>query len=154
MGKRVSKLDTETNRGQIKMKEEWKKWEPIKGLSEKYYTKSILDDFEQGFKVVLCDEKNEKKQVIVTFENSVCSYKWTNETFRIDTAAFLDKQYGKDFYTKWTFFKVTNSPYLQLLSKESSGIANYYSPIHFAIIESNAITDIIASYEPKVTLEE
>jgi hypothetical protein len=135
------------------MKEEWKKWEPIKGLSKKYYTESIIDDFD-GFKVVLCDENNKGKKAIITFDSSVSSYKWTNETFRLDTAAFLDKEYGSNFYTEWTFFKITNSPYLQLLSKESSGIADYYSLIHFAIIESNAILDVIASYEPKVELIE
>ncbi|OGI12004.1 MAG: hypothetical protein A2Y40_10985 [Candidatus Margulisbacteria bacterium GWF2_35_9] len=136
------------------MKEEWKTWEPVSDLSEKYYIESVSNDLKKGLKIVVCDEKNEKKKVIITFEYAISSYKWTNETFRLDTAAFLDEKYGKKFYTKWTFFKVTNSSYLQLLSKESSGIADYYSLIHFAIIESNSILDIIASYEPNVEFVE
>jgi hypothetical protein len=137
-------------KNEANMKEEWVKWEPIKGLSEKYYTKSILDGFE-GFKIVLCDENNDRKKAIITFD-AVSSYKWTDETFRLNTVAFLDKKYEKGFYIKWTFFKVISSSYIHLLSKESGGIADFYSLNYFVILESNAIIDIIASQEPQIEL--
>mgnify|MGYP003462753456 FL=1 len=39
---------------------EWIRWEPIQGLSEKYFIDCIIDSIE-NFSILLSDDKNEKK---------------------------------------------------------------------------------------------
>lgn len=135
------------------MEEQWIQWKPIQGLSRKYHIKSILDNLGE-LKIILCDEKYENKLVTVTFDGTIASYKWTDETYRLKTIALLDKKYGKNFYGNWTFFKITNSLYLQLLSEDSFTIADSRSLIHFSLIDANSIVDIIATCEPIVELVE
>jgi hypothetical protein len=135
------------------MQEQWIRWEPAKGLSSKYCIESILDNLE-AFKIVLHDEHDSRKKIYIIFEGFVGSYKWTDETFRLGTVSFLNKQYGTKFYSEWTFFKVINSKYLRLISEESCSISDSRNLIHLVIIESNSILDIIAASEPKIEFVE
>jgi len=64
----------------------------------------------------------------------------------------IDERYGTEFYAEWTFFKVTNSEYIQWLSEQSYGIAESESLIHFSILAGDSIVDVIAAYEPKITI--
>ncbi len=133
--------------------EQWIRWEPARGLSSKYSIESTIFD-DNGLKIILCDELDQTKKISLVFDGIIGSYKLTDETYKIETWAFLDKQYGANFYSKWTFFKVSNSSYLRMLSEESSGIADSRNLIHFVIIEVNVVLEIVASYEPKVELVE
>lgn len=135
------------------MQEQWVHWEPASGLSPKYCIESILDNLE-AFKIVLCDEHDSRKKIYMIFKGFVGSYKWTDETFKLGTISFLNKQYGMKFYSGWTFFKVINSKYMQLISEESCSISDSRNLMHFVIIESNSILDIIASSDPKIEFVE
>ncbi len=136
------------------MFQRWVKWEPTEGLVNKYYIDYIYE-CSQKLKIVLSEEdqkeKIDVKKLIVEFD-AVFSYKLTDETFRLGTISLLDGLYGGDFYSKWTFFKVTNSPYLKLLSEESYGISDSYGVKHFAFIDANSILDVIASGDPTFTM--
>ena len=129
----------------------WIKWEPIEGLSSKYYINSILDGLE-GLIVVLSDANDENKKVKVVFEDSVHTYRSTDESFRQSTINDLDEIYGTQFYSDWTFFKVTNSEYMQWLSAQSYSIIDSEPLIHFIFLAVDSVVDIIATYEPKVEL--
>ena len=48
------------------------------------------------------------------------------------------------------FFKISQSRYIQQLSAKSYGFANLLPLMHFVYIDSNSITNIIATYEPQV----
>lgn len=133
------------------MKEQWAKWEPIKGLSSKYYIDSISDNIKE-FRVILSDTQDEKKKVHVVFENSVDAYRSTDESFRLDMLYSIDKQYGTKFYAEWTFFKVTNSQYLTWISEQSFGITNNLHFIHFSFLAVDSVLDILTTYEPKVEI--
>lgn len=127
--------------------EQWVKWEPIKGLSKKYYIDSVIDNFD-GFNILLSDEADQH-QIKVTFETLVLSYRNTDESFRLSTTGFIHENYGKTFCTEWTFFKVIHSPYVQWLSEQSYGIAeSVLPPIHFSFLAINSILDVIATCEP------
>ncbi len=135
------------------MQEQWVQWKPVNNLSTKYNIDAISDSLD-NFKVELTDYNNGKNKVIVTFENSVDAYRTTDETFRLNCINTLDKQYGPDFYGKWTFFKVTNSKYIQWLSEESCTISDSLPLVHFSFIAANCILDVVTTYEPKVELVE
>ena len=133
------------------MTEQWVKWEPITDLFKKYFIDSISSSIE-GFIVDLSGDSAEMKRVRVTFENSVAAHRDTNESFRLKLIEDLGEYYGDDFYGEWTFFKVTNSSYIQWLSEQASGIFDPSMFMHFSLIASDSILDIVASYEPRVEL--
>lgn len=133
------------------MTEQWSKWEPVPGLSANYYMESILDT-PDGFTIQFFDTNKEEKKVQVIFEYSVSAYKSTNESYRLNTMHKLDERYGKNFYHDWTFFKITNSSYIQWLSEESYGITDSLHFMHFAFLTPNSFLDVIARYEPEVIL--
>lgn len=131
------------------MQENWERWEPISGLSSKYYVESLSDSIE-GFRILLSDAYDEYKKVEVLFEDSVHAYRSTDESFRQSVINKIDERYGTEFYSEWTFFKVTNSEYIQWLSEQSYGIAE--SLTHFSILAGDSIVDVIAAYEPKIAI--
>lgn len=130
---------------------QWIKWEPIECLSSKYYIHSISDGLE-GFIIVLSDANDENKKVKVIFEDSVHTYRSTDESFRQSTINDLDEIYGTQFYSDWTLFKVSNSDYMQWLSAQSYSIIDSESLIQFTLLAVDSVVEIIAAYEPKVEL--
>ncbi|MCR6106975.1 hypothetical protein HXA34_11810 [Salipaludibacillus agaradhaerens] len=131
------------------MNEQWERWEPIKRLSNKYYIESISDSI-KCFKITLCESNDERKKVEVIFDDSVHAYRSTDESFNLKTINTLDEHYGTRFYSNWTFFKVNNSEYTNWLYEQSYGIAASQPLIHFCLIASDSIVDVIAAYEPKI----
>lgn len=124
------------------MIENWTKFEPINGLSNKYYLESIIDDLEE-FKIILVDINDCKKKVSIVIDSFLGSY-------HITDVVYLDKKYELNFYQEWTFFKLDNSDYIDWLSEESWGLAeDFYSLMHFAFICSNSKIDIACSAEPR-----
>ena len=129
------------------MIEQWERWEPIAKLSAKYYVESICYHLE-NLTIVLFDEADTKVQV--TFKKHIDSYRSVDESFRLSTMHDLSNRYGANFYGDWTFFKVTNSLYVTLLSKQPCIDATL--PLqHFSLITFNSIIDILSVDGP--TLE-
>jgi hypothetical protein len=135
------------------MTEQWTKWKPMQGLTSKYCKESISGSVD-GFRIVLSDVHNKQKKAVITIECIPHSYKVTNVCYKTQLFLNLENQYGKDFFDRWAFFKVTNSQYLKLLSEESNTISDDRKLQHFAIICSNVIIDIIDGFDPNVELIE
>lgn len=127
--------------------EVWSPWVPIEGLLPKYYIDAVLDTMEH-LKVILSDE-NESHQVQIIFETSARSYEHTNESFCHQIIADLYKNYGHDFFAKWTFFKIANSSYIQRLSVQApySGINKF---THFCFVASDSLLHILSYEDPQV----
>lgn len=47
--------------------------------------------------------------MVVKFEKGVLSYRNTDEGSLLRKLNYLEQQYGSDFYSEWTLFKVINS---------------------------------------------
>ena len=133
------------------MLEQWTRWEPIQGLAKKYCIDSIIDDT-KGFSILLSEYYDEKKKARVVFENSVDAYRSTNESFRLSILYDLSGKHGNEFYAGWTFFKVTNSLYIQWLFEQSYGTSESLNFIHFSFISDDSILDVVTNYEPRVEL--
>ena len=132
------------------MTEQWTRWEPISGLAAKHYIESMFDGID-GFKIVLSGADDETKRVQIVFKDSVLAYRSTYEGFKVNIFSDLSKRYGTNFYAQWSFFKVNNSNYLQWVL-EQAGTTDSLSCMHFCVFSSEAIVDIIATYEPIVEL--
>lgn len=130
------------------MKENWQRWEPISGLVKKYYVESLSDKV-NGFELLL-SEANNSNILQVLFPDSVHAYRSSDESFRQTTLQYLDEQYGSEFYSEWTFFKVEDSEYMQWLVSQSYEILESELLTHFVFLASDSIVDVIAAYEPLI----
>ncbi len=138
----------------LKMLEQWSKWEPTYGLSKKYYIDAIIDDI-RGFKIKLTSRDYEDHKVTINFPESVWMYRSTEEGLRLLTLEQLAQQYGASFYTDWSFFKIKDSQYLNWIYQESyQTITNNKPLIHFCLVAMNDILDVVADYEPKITIKQ
>ncbi len=132
------------------MTESWERWEPVSGLAKKYYVEKI-EELDEAFSISLVDYNNDSNKILLDFNYLVDSYRSVYGTFRHKLIVELDEKYGSDFYGHWTFFKVNNSEYLKWLNQESYTITSSLSLIHFSLIAIDAVVDIIAYDEPKIT---
>ncbi len=129
--------------------EQWTRWEPIQGLEGRY----IFDSFawlDKGFVVEFISVKEDKK-IQILFYYFVDAYRYTNESFYLK---LLDNASNKNEIDlrNFTIFKVTNSEYLAWISDKACGLSDGMNFIHFCIIGTDEIIDIVANYEPIVTI--
>jgi hypothetical protein len=134
------------------MKEEWTRWEPIKGISGQFYLDSLAFS-EEGLSIELSNKLNFKK-IQIKFNNPIDTYRYTDESVCFGIFGDLSKKYGNDFYSTWSFFKINNSEYLQWLSEVSGKSINSLPFIHFFIKSSDEIIDILSPHEPEVKIIE
>lgn len=132
------------------MIEKWTKWEPVMDLPDKIFLEKLIDD-KKGLTIEFNDEL-ETTEIIVNFENSVVSYRNSDEGKRLNTLEFLNEKYGKIFYSNWSFFKVNNSLYLKWLNDETYDMYTDYNIEHYVFLTSNDIVDVLSSYPPKIRI--
>lgn len=129
----------------------WHRWEPIEsGLNGNYFVDHAESGLD-GFRVLLAQDKTEER-VTVFFSNGVLASRFSDEGMRTNLFRQLSEDYGTEFYANWSFFKVDNSSYIKWLSKECFGVIDGLEPKHFVIMGQDLIVDMVASYEPQVTI--
>lgn len=130
------------------MQESWIQWRPLDNLSGKYNLDSLMH-IEEGL-VLRLSLGVDCKKLEIRFEHQIDAYRYTNDSFCFKVCGDLTKKYGLEFYAEWSFFTITNSDYLQWVSKNSQGYADAFSFIHFCIVGADEIVDVLARYEPIV----
>ncbi|PLR81430.1 hypothetical protein CVD25_20300 [Bacillus canaveralius] len=130
--------------------EHWERWIPINGVPSKLYNDTFIDS-KEGIILEFSDEKN-KKKFVVKFEDGVLSYRNTDEGSLLKKLNYLDQQYGTDFYSEWTLFKVTNSEYINWFLDECSGIYEPNQVEHYVFFTPNDIIEILTTYTPSVVI--
>lgn len=127
-------------------------WIPIiyKELTRHNYVKSLIYE-NKNLRITLFDHKDEKKRIIISFADTVLLYRSTNESYafeRID--AMMKGKENADLYAQNTVFKVIDSEYIKELSLYSPSLKQDSSIIHFALIPTDWVIDVIAKKEPVV----
>jgi hypothetical protein len=135
------------------MIEQWQQWKPIKNLVQKYHIDSIHDT-DSEFKVRLSSSRGPAQTIEIDFGHGVESYTRTNESFKLTLIRDLDEEYGADFYGDWTFFIVINSEYIRMLDVQSGGWSNSRDFIHYSLLASDSILDILCTTDPIVRIIE
>ena len=135
---------------QSNLVERWSRWEPIEGLDPKYYVIELIDGYD-GVKIRLMSDRDQSLGVELLFE-AAWAYRVSEEGLRLDLMEQLSLKYGDVFYTKWTFFKVQDSSYLDWLSKESYDTSYGYQMTHYCLMSMESVVDIGAGVEPIVKL--
>ena len=86
------------------------------------------------------------REIKVTFKNSVLSYRSETESNFIDTYDFLDETKEKDFYAKWSFFKLENSNYIEWFKQTENSKEN----IEHYLFLTEDVFEILATSAPTV----
>lgn len=132
------------------LKEEiWHKWLPNAENLSKKYSVAAVDDIIGEFNIYLYDEKSSKK-ICVNFYDSTDISRRTNIFFRSAELELISLRNGENFFKDWSFFKISDSKFIQDLVKESYGMLNAAYSIHFVIVGSNCVVDVVTNYEPKI----
>ena len=124
-------------------------WHPLLGLKGYCYIYSVHND-EKGFKVILVEEDNNERKIIIAFPNGVRSYRATDELLSInalEVAGEVNESISPD---SWSLFKITDSEYLRWASERSSSISEDLNLIHFAICTIDWTLEILDNAEPIV----
>lgn len=133
-----------------RMIEQWSKWEPDNKLPDKVYLKRLIDD--KNGVLLEFTSTDETTIIIVSFGESVVSFRNSDEARRLRTIQFLDKTYGKDFYARWSFFKVNKSSYVKWLNQETDDIYAEYNVEHYVFLAADDIVDVLSTYPPNVSV--
>jgi len=132
--------------------EEWARWEPLQGLSGGFSIKE-LQMSHVGVRIVLFNE-NSGIKIEIWFDGPTYAYRCTNESLCFGIFPALGVRYGHDFYIKWSFFKISNSEYLEWVASKTTGSIDDYPLDHFCIVGNDEIIDVLANYEPSVRVIE
>lgn len=127
-------------------------WVPViyKELTRHNYVESLIYE-RKSLKIKLFDHDDEKRRIIISFEDTALLYRSTNESYafgRID--AMVKGKEDTVLYAENTIFKVMNSEYIKELSLFSPTLKQNSSIIHFALIPTDWVIDVIATQEPIV----
>ena len=120
------------------------------------YTEKLIETCD-GLEITLM-ARDDSRGIKIIFPYSVISYQSTEEENRCKTLGFLDKEYGTDFYAKWTLFEVQDSVLLKWAREESiyggcgDAIEMYRHVKQFTLITTDEFIDIITSYDPEIQL--
>ena len=126
------------------------KWIPIDNLNNAY----DLDEIKWGedgisFVMILDGkqiEQNDIRRFSLTWDSShIISYHVTDETYRSDC-------WNLDFKNDGRFYIIKNSKYIEILKQKSPLLPD--DVIHFLIVGTNTIVDVLAKAYPSVIVLE
>lgn len=132
---------------------QWEKWIPIDKVPQEIYLDSFVDDGNEGIIMTFISCEDGEKKVLVQFEGHVLSYRNTDEGSLLKTWEFLGHHYGVDFHSRWPFFKVKNSEYLNWFLKESCGIYDLREVQHYVFLTPDDIVEVLSLDAPSVVIE-
>jgi len=136
---------------EARMKEYWKRWNPIKLNKDMYkacYAQVIDID---GLEINLVFNATEDL-LNIKFVNTVLAYQNIDEGRRLKMLEYLSNNYDSQFYAEWTLFEIENSSYLNWFHNESFGIHKDEGISHYMLLTENDVIDILSAYEPDVVI--
>lgn len=131
--------------------EHWERWIPINVLPSTLYNDTFIDT--KAGTILEFSDQEEKQKIVITFGDGVLSFRNTDEGSLLKKLSYLDNQYGTDFYSEWTLFKVKNSEYISWFLEESSGIYEPNQVVHYVFLTPNDVIEILSTYTPNIVIK-
>lgn len=125
-----------------RMKNVFKKWEPLKNIPRILYCEGIHDDYE-GFRILLVGE-NERSPVLRIMFDAARSYRNADEGDLLKTIASMDDPGSS------SLFIVDNSSWVKWFHEETYNIHKGRDIKHYAIYTPNDCIDVLSEFEPRV----
>lgn len=129
--------------------ESFEKWIPLNNLCAAYDVENITLDKDLSF-FLAADKKRLKKESVQRFRllwdfADVVSYSVTDETYRADC-------WGLDFENDGRFYTAKSSDYIENFKQKSPLLPE--NTMHFLIIGTDTIVDVLAKAYPAVSVLE
>lgn len=127
-------------------KTNWKRWYPLENISSQVNLDSLSycdDELILNFSLIYSI-----RDITVTFKDSMLSYRSADEGNFTDTYAFLNRTKEKDFYEKWSFFKLENSNYIEWFKKQAN--SNKQVNVEHYLFLTEDVFEILATSAPTV----
>ncbi|WP_158800303.1 hypothetical protein [Pedobacter sp. L105] len=115
-------------------------WELIESPLTEFYLYKLNDGFD-GLKIILKELGTSNKKLEIFYSNFL-GYRVTDESFRLKTLY--------ENTTLGSFNKTNSSEFMSWFIEESRGISENESMIHYSILSSNKILDVISDQVPTV----
>ena len=125
-------------------------WQPIEGLANKVHIYSVCNDT-KGFRVILTEDNNTTRKVLMNFAGTVRSYRETDDLISLHLLEGNAEPFENEEPHSWALFKVTDSEYLKWAS-HNSGIAKIedIGLMHYVVWTEDATLEILSWAKPKV----
>jgi hypothetical protein len=131
------------------MNEVWEPW-VVQGQTEKQYRFVAIEENIGSRLCITLSTADDKQELWLTWNCLVNSWMRSDE----ESKCLLS---SNESIPAGTFFKVRNSKYLDWLKEQSGGLVEYAMAhieyIHFSIICVDAVLDIVAPEEPRITVQ-
>lgn len=121
-------------------------WKPIEGLASKVHVYSICNDNEKGFQIILEEDKNTTRRVLLDFYGSVRAFRWCDDLI----AFHLLESPVEDCKGPWALFTVTNSEYLHWASRGAGFDVTTLKLEHYVIWTEDSVVEVLSWAEPEV----
>ncbi|NQX42973.1 hypothetical protein SAMN05421820_11418 [Pedobacter steynii] len=118
----------------------YEEWELIASPLLEFYLYELNDGFD-GLKIILRESGQSNRRLEIFYSNFL-GYRLTEESGRLKTL------YEND--TLGPFNKTNASEFISWFIEESRGIPNEHHLVHYNILSSNKILDVISNKEPIV----
>lgn len=129
------------------IKEQWTKWEPAENLAKAHFVETIIDEMDRLI-ITLFESYKQDKTFQLIFDNTVIAYRSVDEGYRLMTPDKCVQDNGANLWRGWTFFKASNSSYINWLQEQSDKEIDLNVVTHFVVFTENIIIDIVAINEP------
>ena len=128
---------------------QFQNWTPTRNLSSAYDVEDLIWGDRISFTLV-ADKKRMAQDCIYRFQLTwdscqIISYNIADETYRADC-------WGLDFETNGRFYTSKNSDYIEAFKKKSPLFPDH--AIHFLVVGTNTIVDVLAKTYPTVCVLE
>jgi len=125
---------------------QWDRWYPIEKITKRanldsisYCDNELILNFSFIYSI---------GEITIIFKDSVLSYRSADERNFTDTYSFLNETKEKDFYTKWSFFKLKNSNYIEWFNKQDKN--NKQINVEHYLFLTESVVEVLATSAPIV----
>lgn len=112
-----------------------------------------MTSFQQNMDDMRIILEDEEHQVDIFFDGNPVLYRCTDEGIRMRTWGAAQRKYNdRYFFRKRHVFEVKNSALIEWCAEESMGFCQTRYLRHYCIVTGDDLIDIVASFEPKITV--
>lgn len=127
-------------------REKWMKWEPIEGIPQTLYLRSLKYDVD-GLTISLQD-MDEKSPMLTIYFDGFFALRIMDEGDKLIDSREIDKsvlemELEKGSYYKWSLFTVENSLYLEWFHRESLGVRQNTELVHYVIRSTDDVIEVL-----------
>ena len=133
-----------TQNTELKEREIYHRWAPIRGLSNTLFCRALVDDLD-GLSIYLCS-KSDKENLLRVFCGGVLVYRSMDEVHRART--YADHINGSVSYP---LRRVENSSFIDWFQEESKDILGLDPIFHYLITTPDDWIDVLERNEPHVS---